>query len=162
MSLLATASVSAEVTVTISKTHLCCGACVKAVDTTLKDLAGVKHESNQDEHTISLKADSLANAQKAIDALAAAGFHGKVDHPELKYKPVDAPKGKVARLEISGIHNCCGACTKAIKAALKDVEGVQADTAKPKVDSFVVEGDFSPAAAVEALLNAGFHVSVKK
>jgi len=162
LSVLLAAPVSAEVKVTISKTHLCCGQCVKAVDKTLGEIQGVKHETNQADGSITLKADSIADAQKAVDALAAAGFHGKVDNSEVKYKPVDASKDKVARIEITGIHNCCGQCTKAIKAALKDVPGVKSETVKPKMDTFAIEGDFSPAAAVEALVNAGFYVKVKK
>jgi copper chaperone CopZ len=158
----ATSQVSAEVKVTISKTHLCCGQCVRAVDSTLGEIKGVKHEANQSDGTIVLTADAVATAQKAVDALAVAGFHGKLDNEQVKYKKVDAPEGKVARLELTGIHNCCGACAKAIRETVRGVEGVRTETVKPKMTSFVIEGDFKAAAAVEALLNAGFYVQVKK
>ena len=80
----------------------------------------------------------------------------------LAFKPVHPPKGTVTRLELVGIHNCCGGCTKAIKRALASVKGVQADTVKPKQTSFVVEGEFKAAEVIETVFNAGFHCDVKK
>ena len=65
------------------------------------------------------------------------------------------------RLELIGIHNCCGGCNKAIKAAIATVDGVQADTAKPNSKSVVIEGDFDGLAVVTALNKAGFHVRSK-
>jgi copper chaperone CopZ len=53
-------------------------------------------------------------------------------------------------------------CCKAIKATVKKVDGVTGDTAKPKVSTFTVTGDFDAAALVKALNEAGFHVKVKK
>ena len=152
----------AETKVTISKTHLCCKACVDAVDKALADMKDVKHESNQSDGTIKLTAENDEVAQKAIDVLAKTGFHGTVDHSKLKYKQVEAPKGKVTRLELESVHNCCGACTKAIKQAVSKVAGVKSDSAKAKESSFVVEGDFVATEVVDSLLNAGFHVQVKK
>ena len=152
----------AETKVTISKTHLCCKACVDAVDKALADMKDVKHESNQSDGTIKLTAENDEVAQKAIDILAKTGFHGKLDNDKLKYKPVAAPKGKVMRLDLEGIHNCCGACTKSIKKAVAQVAGVKSDSAKAKESSMVVEGDFVATEVIDALLNAGFHVQVKK
>jgi mercuric ion binding protein len=151
-----------EVKVTVSKTHLCCQGCVDVVDTKLSEVKGIKHEASQDQRTITITAEKKEDAQKAIDALAAAGFYGKLDNPDVKYRAVEASKEKVARLEVMGVHNCCGACARAIKTALKGVEGVTGDTAKAKADTFVIEGDFVAASAVEALLNAGFYVRLKK
>jgi copper chaperone CopZ len=155
-------SVQAESKVTISGTHLCCPQCVKIVGETLKEVSGATGQCSQADKTITISAADDATVQKAVDALAKAGFYGKTDNDKIKYAPVDAPKGKVNRLEVGGVHNCCGACTKAIKAALKEVPGVQGDTVTAKKDSFVVEGDFEPAAVVEALLNDGFYVQLKK
>jgi mercuric ion binding protein len=152
----------AETKVVVSNTHLCCPACVAGVKTALKDVPGVKHECDEDAHTISLTAENDDAAQKGIDALAAAGFHGKLDSDKFKFQPVKAPEGKVERLELTGIHNCCGACTSAIKKSLGTVEGVTANTVKSKQTTFVVEGKFSAAAVIEALLDSGFHVQVKQ
>src|SRR5262249_9454967 len=113
----------AETKVTVSGTHLCCGACIKAVDTTLKDLAVAKVKSDQAAKTIEITAENDEAAQKAIDALANAGFYGKLDNDKIKYKPVSSGSAAVEKVEVSGIHNCCGQCTSAISKAVKSVSG---------------------------------------
>jgi copper chaperone CopZ len=155
------AAAQAEVKVTIAKSHLCCPMCFKAVDETLKDLEGIKHATSREEKTITITAADEKKAQEAIDALAKAGFHGKTDVESITFKKVETPEGSVKRLEVSGIHNCCGQCTTAIKKAVDGVQGVQANTCKARETKFVVEGDFSAAELVEALLTAGFHCQVK-
>jgi copper chaperone CopZ len=155
------AAAQAEVKVTISKSHLCCPMCFKAVDETLKDLEGVTHQTSKEDKTITITAQDEKKAQAAIDTLAKAGFHGKTDVESIQFKKVETPEGAVKRLEVSGIHNCCGACTSAIKKAVDGVTGVQANTCKPRETTFVVEGDFKAAELVEALLNIGFHCQVK-
>jgi copper chaperone CopZ len=153
---------SGETKVTISGTHLCCGQCLKAVDSTLKDMSGVKHTSSQQAKTIEITAENDAAAQKAIDALAAAGFHGKLDSDKVKFKSIDAGDATVEKLEVSGVHNCCGQCTTAIKKAVTSVSGVTGTNIKNRDETFVVEGKFKPADLVKSLLDAGFHVEVKK
>jgi copper chaperone CopZ len=156
------AAASAETKVTIKGVHLCCPQCVTIVGSTLKDIAGVKGECSQKDKTVTLTAESNEAAQKAVDALAKAGFYGKPDSDVVKFKPVDVPKGNVQRLEVSGVHNCCGQCANIIKGAIGKVKGVSANTVGAKKEEFVVEGDFSAAELVEALLAEGFHVNVKK
>jgi copper chaperone CopZ len=160
--LVAPLAAQAESKVKVSETHLCCGACVKAVNAALKDIQGVKHTADQDEGTIAITAADDAGAQAALDALLSAGFHGKIDNPALKFKETKVAAGNVQRIELTGVHNCCGSCTKSIKEAIKSVDGVTADTVKPKQSSFVVEGNFDAAKLVAALLDAGFAVQVKK
>jgi len=150
-----------ETKVTISDTHLCCGQCIRAVDTTLKDMAGVKFQSRQSEKKIDITADNDEAAQKAIDALAAAGFTGKLNNDKLKFKPVQTGDGTVEKLELSGVHNCCGQCTNSIKKAVTSVSGVTGTNVKAKETSFEVEGKFKPGDVVKALLDAGFYVQVK-
>ena len=152
----------AETKVTLSGVHLCCPQCVSIVGKTLKDLPGVKGECSQKDKTVVLTAESNEAAQKAVDALAKAGFYGKLDNDAVKFKPIDVPKGNVERLEVSGVHNCCGQCANIIKGAIGKVKGVSANTVGAKKEEFVVEGDFSAAELVEALLSEGFHVTVKK
>jgi copper chaperone CopZ len=151
----------AETKVTIKGVHLCCGQCVTVVGSTLKDVAGVKGECNQEAKTITLTADNNEAAQKAVDALAAAGFHGKPDSDAVKFKAVETPKGNVKKLELSGIHNCCGMCARIIKSTVGKVKGVTSDTSGARKEEFTVEGDFSASELVNALLDAGFHVKVK-
>ena len=152
----------AETKVTVSETHLCCGQCLRAVEATLKDMPGVTHKSSQEAKTIELTAESDAAAQKAIDALAAAGFYGKLNSDKVKYKPVATGDAAVEKLEVSGVHNCCGACTMAIKKAVSSVSGVTGTNIKNKDTAFAIEGKFKPADVVKALLDAGFYAEVKK
>jgi mercuric ion binding protein len=152
----------AELTVTISEMHLCCPGCTKAVEKAVAELEGCKCTTSQDEGTTVLACTDAKAAQKALDAVAAAGFVGKLDTEEVKFAEVKTPEGKVKRLEIYEVHNCCGACTKAIKEALAEVEGVVADTCKAKETAFVIEGDFSAKDAIAAMAKAGFYCSLEK
>jgi copper chaperone CopZ len=155
-------STLAETKVTVSDTHLCCGQCLKAVDATLKDMQGVTFKSDQGAKTIEIVAENDAAAQKAIDALATAGFYGKLDNDKLKFKPVAAEGASVEKLEVSGVHNCCGQCTNTIKKAVTSVSGVNSTNVKAKDTAFAIEGKFKPGDVIKALLDAGFYVQVKK
>ena len=70
--------------------------------------------------------------------------------------------GKVTKLTVAGVHNCCGACNRAIKDTVKKVDGVKSDTARPRASSFTVSGNFDAAELVKALNAAGFHVKVQQ
>jgi periplasmic mercuric ion binding protein len=153
----------AETKVEVKGVHLCCGNCVKVVGGILKKVDGVTGECDQGNKIITITAPDDKTAQKALNALAEGGFHGQTGNKDLAIKADGkVPKGKVKSLTVSGVHNCCGMCCKAIKATLKKVDGVTDDTAKPKVRSFEVTGDFDAAELVKALNDAGFHVKVKK
>jgi copper chaperone CopZ len=152
----------AETKVELKGTHLCCGQCVKAAGDILKGIDGVTGKCDQKAKTITITAKDDATAQKAIDALAAGGFHGETGSTTVTVKEDSgATKGKVKTLTLTGIHNCCGQCNTTIKNTLKKVDGVTGDTAKSKSDTFDVTGDFDAAAVVKALNDAGFHVKVK-
>jgi copper chaperone CopZ len=153
----------AETTVELKGTHLCCGQCVKAVSDTLKGIDGVTGKCDQKAKTVTITAKDDATAQKAIDALVEAGFSGTTNSDKVKVKDESGVKaGKVKSLTLTNVHNCCGACTTAIKNTLKKVDGVKGDTVKAKSDSFEVTGDFDAEAVVKALNAAGFHVKVKQ
>jgi copper chaperone CopZ len=155
-------TVRAETKVELKGVHLCCPACVRAVGGILKSVDGVQGKCDQPNKTITIIAPDEQTARKALDALAAGGFHGDTGDKSLAIKDdSNAPRGKVQSLSVSGVHNCCGACCKAIKATLKKVNGVTGDTAKPKATAFEVTGDFDAAEVVKALNAAGFHVKVK-
>jgi periplasmic mercuric ion binding protein len=155
------AAALAETKVELKGTHLCCNACVKGVNTALKGMDGVAFACDRDNGTVTITAKDEAAAQKALDALAKAGYHGDTGSKDLTIKAEDnAPSGKVKALSLA-THNCCGACTAAIKSAVKDVPGVTGTTAQAKKSAFAVNGDFSAADVVKALNDAGFHVQVK-
>jgi periplasmic mercuric ion binding protein len=157
------AAALAETKVEVTNVHLCCPACVKAVGAALEGVTGVTGVCDQKAKTVTLTAADDATAQKGIEALAAAGYHGHLETKAVHF-PHDsgATEGKVSSLTVTGIHNCCGACNKAVKTAVKKVPGVTGDTAKQKNDSFEVTGDFEPTELIRALHEAGFHVKVKK
>jgi mercuric ion binding protein len=153
----------AETKVELKGVHLCCGACVKAANDILKQVDGVKGTCDRNKKTITITAADDTGAQKALDALAAGGFHGDTGNKELAIKDDSgATEGKVKKATVSGIHNCCGSCTSGIKAATKKVDGVKGNNVKAKETSFEVTGDFDAAELVKALNKAGFHVKIEK
>jgi periplasmic mercuric ion binding protein len=152
----------AETQVVVKEVHLCCQGCVKGVGVALKGLEGVKPKCDQEGGTVTIVAPDDATAQKAVDALAAAGYHGVPDSSVVTFKQEsNIPSGKVKTIALSNLHNCCRACASAIKSAVKKVDGVTGDTVTPKGAAFEVTGDFDAVALVKALNAAGFHVQVK-
>jgi copper chaperone CopZ len=153
----------ADTTVVLKGVHLCCGACVKGAAAAVKDVEGAKIACDRKAKTVTITAPDAATAQKALDALAAGGYHGTTDDKDLAIKDDSgAAAGKAQRVTVSGVHNCCGACCKALKATVKKVDGVTGDTAKPKANTFEVTGDFDVAELVKALNAGGFHAKVEK
>jgi copper chaperone CopZ len=152
----------AETKIELKNTHLCCGACVKAVNDILKGVEGVTGKCDQKAHSVTITAKDDATAQKAVDALAAGGFHGDTGSKTVTVKEDSGvKKGKVKSLTLTDVHNCCGQCTAGIKNALKKVEGVTGDTVKNRATTFEVTGDFDAAAVIKALNDAGYHAKVK-
>ena len=151
----------ASVKVTLSEVHLCCGACVKAVEKAVAKVDGVKAEVSQDDATAVLIGPSQAKVQEAVDQIAKAGFSGKPDNDQVKFKPIKTADGKVTKLEVTHVHNCCPGCSDVLKDAVEGVDGVKSNTIEPKKVSFVVEGDFVAADVVKAIQDAGFYVQLK-
>jgi periplasmic mercuric ion binding protein len=152
-----------ETRVELRGVHLCCGGCVDAVATALERVPGVTFQYDMDNGTVDLTAPDDAAAQEALDAIAANGLHGETSSAHLAMKPEpNVPAGKVRRLTVSDIHNCCWPCYEAIKGAIESVEGVTGDTAQPGETTFEVIGNFSAADLVRALNRAGFHATVKE
>ncbi len=150
---------SPDVKVELKGANLCCATCGKTALKTLED-AGVKASIGQD-RLVSIVAPDGEAARKALDAFAAAGFHGDTGNKELSIADDSGAKeGKVARLSLKGVHNCCPQCCKGIKEAVRRVEGVESDDAKPRTGAFTVTGNFDAAALVKSLNAAGFHVKV--
>lgn len=153
----------AETKVEVKGVHLCCGACVKGVATALKDVSGVTPACDRAKKTVTITATDDAAAQRALDALVAAGYHGDTGSKTLVMKTEEnLPKGKVKTITLTGIHNCCKSCCVAIKKAVGSVNGVSGDTATPKATVFEVNGDFDAAEVLKALNDAGFHFQLKK
>ena len=146
----------AESTVKLSGVHLCCKSCVKGVDKAVGTVSGATAASDADAGTVSITAADAATAQKAVNALTAAGYFGKSEDAGIK---IDASTGakdaKVSSLTVSGVHLCCPKCVKAVNAALADVSGVTSNTAEKNATSFEIKGDFKPTDVFAALQKAG-------
>ncbi len=152
-----------EIKVELTGVHLCCQGCVNAADAALMSVEGVNSRCDMDNGTVTFTASDAAAAQNALDALAAAGFHGSTGNNRLAMRAVSGiPQGKVKTLKVSGIHNCCGPCCEAIKGAIATVDGVTGDTARPRATTFEVTGEFDAAALVKALNAAGFSARVEQ
>jgi len=140
--------------VTISGVHLCCGACVKAVEGAFPDVKGVTNVSvDKDAGTVKFDADDEDAAKSGLKALAKAGFGGsaKMGDDELKFPTGNVKKdAKGDEVTVRGVHNCCGGCVKAIEAALKGVDGVTEVDVKKKVCT-IKGSDVSHSALIEAL-----------
>jgi copper chaperone CopZ len=151
----------AEVKVKLTNMHICCKGCTNGILKAVTGLDAVKVDVDQDAEETTVTGTDAAAVQKAVDAIAAAGYHATVVGDGVTLKPGDAPAGKVKSLKLANAHNCCGACNVAIRKALQTVPGVTGDSCKSKATEFEVTGDFDAKAVVAALEKAGFHVTVK-
>ena len=147
----------ADTTVKISDVHLCCGKCVKGVETAIGTVPNAKAAVDKDAKTVAITAPDMATAQKAVDALTAAGYFGKSDNAEVKLTDNSGAKdAKVAAITIKGTHLCCDKCVKGVDAALADVKGITGNTAAKGAESFEIKGDFNAKEVMTALEKAGY------
>src|SRR5262249_60697911 len=129
--LAAPAHARAETKVELKNVHLCCPACLAGVATAMKGVEGAKAMCDQKAKTVTITADDDKAAQKALDALAAAGYHGDTGKKDLAIKDDSGVKaGKVKSLTLVGAHNCCGQCCKAIKGTGQKAKGGAKDDAQ--------------------------------
>jgi copper chaperone CopZ len=147
---------SAEVTVQLTDVHLCCPSCVKGVGKAMTDIAGATAKADQDSETVTITAADQATAQKAVNALIAAGYFGKSSDVGIK---VDATTGatdaKVHSLAVNDVHLCCKKCVTVVNDAIKGIPGVTGNTAAKDAKTFQVTGDFKPTDVFKALQDAG-------
>ena len=158
-------AVAADTKVELKGVHMCCGGCAEEVEAILGKVEGVTGvTTDQKAKSAAFTAADAKAAQKALDALAAGGFHGDPgkDKGYAFKDDAGAKAGAVKSLTVTGFHNSCGGCVKSLKEAVKDVKGVTGVSAKSKVSSAEVTGDFDAAELVKALNKAGFHVKVQE
>jgi copper chaperone CopZ len=147
---------AADVTVTISKVHMCCGKCVNGAQKTVATVDGATGVADQTNRTVVITAPDAATAQKAVDALVKAGFYGECKDEGIKIIAETGAKGeKVQTLKVADVHLCCPSCVKAVNKALADVPGVTGNTATKGAKSFEVTGDFKDSDVFDALQKAG-------
>jgi copper chaperone CopZ len=155
------------VTIEIKDMHLCCGGCNGAATGALNGGGGKDATASGKE--IKFTAANDVAAQKALDKLTAAGFWGTIDSKTLKLNddsgtvlPPKAKAIKVSSATWKGAHNCCDGCNKALKEAIKGVEGVTSEDCAAKSDKFTVKGEYNPADLIKAIHAAGYHAKIEK
>jgi copper chaperone CopZ len=145
----------------VSGVHNCCGACCKAIVKALSSVEGVSDIQAKPKVTdVSFTAADAKTARKAVNKLAAAGFHGKVTGGK-KVQMRDNSKveaGKTEKLTLVGVHNCCPGCAKAVDAAIAKVDGVESHKYTKNKKGVTLTGNFDGQAVVKSLNEAGFHV----
>src|SRR5436309_14196287 len=80
-----TGMILAETKVEVKNVHICCPACEKATAKILEE-SGAKGAADKGTKMITFTAADDKAAQKALDALAAGGFHGDTGNKDLKIK----------------------------------------------------------------------------
>jgi len=153
--------------VTVKKVHVCCGACVAAIDKSLKGVTGVTDaKADRKSKTVSFTAENDKAAEAGIKALAKAGFHGAAAHDskKLNFPASGAKKGdKSNSITLNGVHLCCGGCKSTAKRAFRGLKGVLDVKCDSKAKTVALTGtSIDVVAAVAALNKAGFHGSLKK
>jgi len=145
-----------DITVKITKIHMCCGSCEKGVTNACKDIDGLKAVASKETKTVELTAPDKATVQKGVDALVKAGYFGKCDDSDIKFDTTTGAKGdKVQTLKVEGIHLCCPKCVKAVNLALKDVPGYTTNDAVKNAQFVVITGDFKDSDVMDALQKHG-------
>lgn len=144
----------AEVTVTMTGVHNCCGSCSKGItNAALSVSKDIVVDAPAKTTTVKITAKKKTDAKKAVEAIIAAGYFGKVEGEESAAKSTAAakPEAKVAKATVSGVHLCCQKCANAAIAAVKNVPGITKHDIVSKAESFTVEGEFTKAELAAAL-----------
>ena len=147
----------AEVSLKLTGVHLCCGKCVTAAEEAAAGVSGVKATGDKETGELAVTAPDAAAAQKAADAVVAAGFFGQSSDPSVKVTGASGAKDEeVASLTVTGAHLCCDKCAKGVAKALSGVKGVTENTAVKGAKSFEIKGRFNAREAMSALEAAGY------
>jgi len=153
-------AMGADTKVTLTGVHLCCKGCVKGVAKAVEQSGG-KAACNAKAGTVVISGDK-GTVEKALEAVAKAGYYGSSDNKELAIACQGGAKDeKVKSLTLRGAHLCCGKCVKAVAKAVGATDGANAHTAKKGSKTFEVTGDFNAQAFIKALHDNGLHAFVK-
>jgi copper chaperone CopZ len=152
---------AAETTITLSGVHNCCKGCANGITKAAADLKDVT--VTPEGKTVKIVAKSKANAKKAVEAIAAAGYYGTSDAESESSSASSLPAKpgkKLTEATVTGAHLCCGKCVTAVKDAVKTVSGITESNIVAKEKTFTVKGEFTEAELVTALNKAGFNGTV--
>lgn len=149
--------------VKLSGVHLCCKSCVTGIEKAIGTVPGVTASADKDKGTVTITAPNDAVAQKALNAMIAAGYYGISSHEKVRSSGHSgAPDAKVKSVTVTGVHLCCGKCAKAANGAATSVPGVKTSNAEKGAPSFTVTGDFNGRDLAMALEKAGMHGKIAK
>lgn len=117
-------------TTTLAVGGMTCGACTSAVEGAFKDVAGIKSFSISllSERAVIEHDTTMISAEKLAETIEDVGFDAEVLSTEAatpapkKSKSRNQHKTLTTTVAVEGM--TCGACTSAIEAGFKDVEGV--------------------------------------
>src|SRR5690606_17639375 len=130
--------------VSVSNLHVCCGACVKALNAALTDVPGVSDaKPNQKGKSLTFTAANDKAADAGVKALAEAGFYGTAKHgdKELAFPASGAATdAKADSVVLTGVHLCCGGCVTAATKAVKAVPNVTDAKGDSKAKTITVTG----------------------
>lgn len=141
--------------VVLSGAHVCCSKCEKRMEEALERYDDIELSFDKSAGTVTFNGKSGQAVEDALFKVHDAGFYGTTDHARLKMKKLGGSKKEVPELDVSGLHNCCGKCEKAIKNALKEVKGIDEHTLDKGKSSFKVTGKMTAADVTKALGDAG-------
>ncbi len=141
--------------VVLSGAHICCSKCQKKMESSVERYDDIKLSFNKGDETVTLIGDSGQAVEDALFKIHEAGFYGSTDHARLKMKKLGGSKKEVPEVDVTGIHNCCGKCDKALKKALKTVKGLEEHTLEKGKSSFKVTGKVTIADITKALGDVG-------
>jgi len=133
--------------------HLCCGQCVKAVNSILKDAGIDKVNVDKGTKTVSFDAQPAA-CEKAVKALYDGGFAGKATINDKAFsvaaKPADIKGDEIV---VKSAHVCCQQCISAVNGQFKD--GKVTVKGKGAQRDIIVSGKDLTAEQVLRILNDG-------
>lgn len=152
--------------VSVNQVHLCCGACIAAVDEALTDVKGVEDvAADLNTKTIRFTAADDKAAEAGLAALAKHGFFGQAKHggKKLAFPSNGAKKGeKSNQIVLHGVHLCCGACVIGAKKSLENVPGLAEILVDRAGGKITLKGaGMETSKAFDALNAGGFYASLK-
>ncbi|EOA91240.1 Cu(2+)-transporting P-type ATPase [Exserohilum turcicum] len=156
-------------TTTISVGGMTCGACTSAVEGAFKDVAGLKSFSISllSERAVIEHDPAVISAEKLAETIEDVGFDAEVldtvatTPAHKKSKSRKQQKTMTTTVAVEGM--TCGACTSAIEAGFKDVDGVHQFNVSLLANRAVVMHDpskLTPDQIVEIIEDRGFDAQV--
>jgi copper chaperone CopZ len=160
------ANQAAADSVEVKGPHICCGACVKAVNKILTGVEGVSEvKADIKTKTVTFTATDEKAAKAGVKALFDGGLFGSATSSgkELKVDVSDAPKAaKADAVVVKSVHVCCGQCEVGVKAAFKDAKITFSDRVGSQRTVRIEAPGLEPSSVLEVLRKAGFNGKLDK